>query len=119
MMVAANAVRKAVNSSALTRPMGRPERSSIVSVPLGVVPDELATEAGGWKDAPLMLELELLVVEGERVTPLIAEVSDALDSLLSSGGSVASRATIFMPRDSPVLAGINSVVIPFLWITVR
>lgn len=121
MIVAARAVRKAVNSSAFTRPVGRPERSSIVRVPRGVVLAVLATDGGGWKEAPLILDAELLVVlvDREMVTPLIAEVSDVLESSFGSGASDASKATIFIPRDSPVLAGMNRVVTPFRLITVR
>lgn len=116
MMVAASAVLKAVNSSALTRPVGKPERSNIVRVPLGVVLDKLATDAGGVNEDPLILDAELLVllVDGDRETPLIAEVSEKLDSLLSSGAPDSPSATIFIPRDSPVLAGMNIVVTPFL-----
>lgn len=84
--------------------------------------DELATDGGGLNEAPLMLEVELLaaeLLEDCMEMEFIAEVSDALDSLWSPGDSGASRATIFIPRDSPVLAGINSVVTPFRLMTVR
>ena len=120
MIVVASAVLKAVNSSALRRPMGKPERSNIVRVPLGVVLDKLATEAGGWNEDPLILDAELLtlLVDGDTETPLIAGVRGASDSLLSSGAPCSSKATIFSPRDSPVLAGMNSVVTPFLFMIV-
>lgn len=120
-IVAASAVLNAVNSSALMTATGRPEPSSSVKMPLGVVPDELATDAGGWNEVPLILEAELLLVlgDGESEMPLIAEGSDAVDSLFNPGASGVFRAIIFIPRDSPVLAGMNNVVTPFLLMMVR
>lgn len=61
-----------------------------------------------------------MLVDGDMESPPIADESDELvDSVLSAGVSGASTATIFMPRDSPVLAGMNNVVTPFLLIMVR
>jgi hypothetical protein len=61
----------------------------------------------------------VVLVDSDMDTPLMAEVSDAEDSPFHAGSSGASRATIFIPRDSPVLAGMNNVVTPFLLMTVR
>ncbi len=81
----------------------------------------LATDGGGWKEAPLILdaELSLVLVDREMVMPLMVDVIDGVESPFGPGASGASKATIFIPRDSPVLAGINSVVTPFRLITVR
>ena len=119
-MVAAKAVRNAVNSSAFTTPVGMPAESRMARVPLGVVLCELATEAGGEKDDALIVEAEELIVDaGLRVKPLISVLVDATDAFFFSGGSDPSIETIFIPTDFPVLAGIKRVVTPFFLMTVR
>ena len=120
MIVDANAVRKAVNSSAFTTPVGLPVESSIVSVPRGVVLCELDSEAGGVNDVPLTVEAELTVDAGVSARPLRPAEAELIDDALELvGASGVVRDTIFIPTDVPVLAGINSVLNPFFFMIVR
>ena len=135
-MVAANAVLKAVSSSALTIPCGFPAESSIVTDPFGVVLWELRMDAGGRKEAPSIESLlapEDIVVAGLRVNELKSAVGvlveDGLDMLLEAADDIedfllwiasgCSRDTIFIPTVVPVDAGMNRVVTPFFLMTVR
>ena len=88
-------------------------------VPRGVVLCELATEAGGWKDAPLTEDWELMVDAGVSVNPLIESVVELTDVFFAIGASGVSSETIFIPTDVPVLAGMKRVVMPCFFITVR
>ena len=135
-MVEASAVLKAVSSSALTMPTGFPVGSSIVTDPLGAVLCELATDAGGWKEAPSIESLlpdDDIVDAGVKdrvakslvgdltagVPVMLPDVEEDIEDFLLWLISGCSRETIFIPTDVPVEAGINSVVTPFFLITVR
>jgi hypothetical protein len=97
----------------------------MVTVPLGVVLCELATDAGGAKDAPDTESTESIVEAGVRLNWLRSEVMDRvvpeveLTELFFDGAFGVSRDTIFIPTVVPVLAGIKSVVTPFFLIAVR
>ena len=78
----------------------------------------LATDAGGWNDVPLTDDCELIVDAGVSVRPLIESVVELTDAFFVTGASGVSSETIFIPTEVPVLAGINSVVMPCFFITV-
>jgi hypothetical protein len=82
---------------------------------------ELAMEAGGVNEVPLIVEAEESLVEaGDRLIPLIPDVAELTEAFFNKGGSAPpSSETIFIPTEVPVLAGINRVVTPFFLITVR
>lgn len=88
MMEAASAVRKAVSSSALMRPMGEPALSRRVRDPRGVVLWELAREGLG------VGVLSVRAEEAEEVG-----VGGGSDSVMT-----------FIPVLVPVVAGMKSVV---------
>jgi hypothetical protein len=77
-------------------------------------------EAGGVNEVPLIVEAEELMVEaGVRLIPLRSEVAELREAFFFGGATPPSRETIFIPTEVPVLAGINSVVIPFFMMAVR
>jgi hypothetical protein len=77
-------------------------------------------EAGGVNEVPLIVEAEELIVEaGVKLTPLRSEVTELREAFFFGGATPPSRETIFIPTEVPVLAGINSVVIPFFMMAVR
>ena len=57
-----------------------------------------------------------MVDDGLKVVPLIEDVTELRLSFFE-GNSGVSRDTIFIPTPSPVLAGMKSVVTPFLLMT--
>ena len=87
---------------------------------------ELATDGGGTKEAPDIVDAESIVEAGVSVRPLIDESIDFEDDFVDveliepffETASGVSSDTIFMPTDVPVDAGMNNVVIPFFLITV-
>ena len=123
MILAANAVLKAVNSPASMNPTGTPERSKIVRVPRGLVLETLATEAGGENDDPLTddVPVEVWLSESDDTDVWLNEVAREDPSLVEAEFVVAgsSRATIFRPRLVEVLDGMKRAVVPSLFITVR
>jgi hypothetical protein len=77
-------------------------------------------EAGGVNEVPLTVDAEELIVEaGVRLIPLKSEVAELTEASFFEGATPPARETIFIPTEVPVLAGINSVVIPFFVMTVR
>jgi hypothetical protein len=127
-MVEARAVLNAVISSALRIPTGFPDVSSIVTVPLGAVLWELAIDGGGANDEPDTESAESIVDAGVRFSWPISDVIDLVDAFPEVVGLIepfffsvsgVSSETIFIPTDVPVLAGMNSVVMPCFLMAVR
>jgi hypothetical protein len=82
---------------------------------------ELAIEAGGMNEVPLIVEAEeSLVVAEVKLMPLISDVVELTEAaFFRRGPAPPSSETIFIPTEVPVLAGINRVVTPFFLMTVR
>ena len=105
-------------------------------MPRGVVDCVLATDGGGWNVDPVVDVFDVVVSTEENVlagesfmldmSPVIdrpearVDCDDILEDLdLESDSGGVSRETTLIPTESPVVAGINSDVMPPRLITVR
>jgi hypothetical protein len=96
-IVAANPVRKAVSSSAFTKPRGAPALSRRVRQPRGVVVWALVCDGFG---------LKVEAADARVLTLLLGEAVEAF------GFGTEARDTILIPVVVPVRAGIKRVVCP-------